>query len=64
MPIIRKIIKLGRSRVITIPADWLEYYRRKFGCDVIEVEMETNGKLKISARNPGKLDGGKNGQAH
>lgn len=61
MPIIRKLIKLGRSHVVTIPADWLEFYRRKFGSDVVEVEMETNGKIKINARDPGKVDGGGDG---
>lgn len=52
MPMIRKLIKVGDSKAVTIPPDWLEYYKRKFGRDVEEVEMELNGEIKIYVRDP------------
>jgi antitoxin component of MazEF toxin-antitoxin module len=54
MPMIRKLIKIGDSRAVTIPPKWLEFYRRKFGQDVVEVEMELNGEIKVTARRPEK----------
>lgn len=53
MPLIRKLIKVGNSKAVTLPPDWLEYYRRKYGRDVQEVEMELNGDIKIYVRDPG-----------
>ena len=54
MPMLRKLIKVGDSRAVTIPPDWLEYYRRKFGQEVVEVEMELNGEITIYVRDPSK----------
>ncbi len=56
MPMIRKLIKVGDSKAVTIPPDWLEYYKRKFGQEVVEVEMELNGEIKIYVRDPGIVE--------
>ena len=52
MPMIRKLIQVGSSKAVTIPPDWLEFYKRKFGREVEEVEMELNGEIKIYVRDP------------
>ncbi len=47
MPIIRKLVKVGNSRMVTIPPDWLAYYERQTGQPVEEVLMELNGQITI-----------------
>ncbi len=47
MPIIRRLVKVGNSRMVTIPPDWLEYYERQSGHPVEEVLMELNGEITI-----------------
>jgi len=42
MPILRKVIKVGNSRAVTIPDDWFEYQEKVFGNDVKEVAMEVD----------------------
>jgi len=50
MPIIRKLIKVGDSRAVTIPPSWLEYYEKQRGEPIEEVFMELNGEIKIYVR--------------
>lgn len=47
MPIIRKLINVGNSRMVTIPPDWLEYYERQSGEKITELLMELNGEITI-----------------
>lgn len=47
MPEIRKIIKLGRGHVISLPNKWLEYQERISKSKITEVLLEINGELKI-----------------
>jgi antitoxin component of MazEF toxin-antitoxin module len=47
MPLIQKIIQIGDSRAVTIPASWLAYYERQKGQTIKEVAVEVNGKLTI-----------------
>lgn len=47
MPIIRKLVKVGNSRMVTIPPDWLEFYERETGQPVEEVLMELNNEITI-----------------
>jgi antitoxin component of MazEF toxin-antitoxin module len=47
MPLVRKIIKLGTSRVITLPEGWLKWLETKFGEIPKEVLIEVNEELKI-----------------
>lgn len=47
MPIIRRLVKVGNSRMVTIPPEWLEFYERQTGTKVQEVFMELNGEITI-----------------
>jgi len=47
MPIIRKLIRIGRSRAITLPKGWLDYYEQQEGKKVEAVAIEVNRKLTI-----------------
>lgn len=47
MPEIRKLIKVGDSKGITIPAKWLEYQEKKSGFRIDQILLEINGELKI-----------------
>ena len=48
MPITRKIIKVGHSRAMTLPATWIQYYENEAGEELREVAVEVDGKLTIS----------------
>ena len=57
MPLIKKLIKLGKSsRAVVIPAEWLEYYRKQ-GISIEAVLMEVNGEItmRIPTEAEGKL---------
>ena len=48
MPIIRRVIKFGRtSRGIILPKSWLKFYEDKKGFRIDSVAIEVNGVLKI-----------------
>lgn len=47
MPVIRKVMVLGNSRVVSIPKGWLEFYERETGQQIREVTVEVNRVLKI-----------------
>ena len=47
MPIVRKIIDVGKtSKGVILPKSWLDYFERKYG-EIGSVSMEVNGKLII-----------------
>ena len=47
MPLIKKLIKLGKSsRAVVIPSEWLEYYRKQ-GLSIEAILMEINGEITI-----------------
>jgi len=48
MPIIRKVIDVGRSKAVTIPKTWLEYHEREVGRKIEYVTIEVNRTLKIA----------------
>jgi len=51
MPLIKKLIKLGKSsRAVVIPSEWLEYYRKQ-GLSVEAVLMEINGEIVLRIPN-------------
>jgi len=55
MPLIKRLIKLGKSsRAVVIPSQWLEYYRKQ-GLRIEVILMEVNGEIKI--RIPTEADG-------
>ena len=55
MPLKRKLIKVGDSRAVTIPADWLKYHEDKTGQQVVEVLLEVNNIITLAIEEPKKL---------
>jgi antitoxin component of MazEF toxin-antitoxin module len=49
MPLRRKIIRVGSSRAVTLPQDWLGWVEERFGVVPREVEVEVRGE-EISLR--------------
>jgi len=47
LPMIRKIIRFGSSRVVSIPKTWLDYYEQKYGSEIDAVLLEVDQELKI-----------------
>jgi len=52
MPIPRRVIRLGDSRAVTLPAGWLEYYEKKYGRPIEVVFMELNSEITLSVEPP------------
>jgi len=49
MPIIRKIIPIGKtSRAIIIPKSWLQFFEQATGQPIEKVAIEINHALKIT----------------
>ena len=47
MPIIRKIMDVGNSKVISLPRSWLEFYEKEAGEKINLVLMEVDKELKV-----------------
>jgi antitoxin component of MazEF toxin-antitoxin module len=47
MPLVRKIIRVGTSRGITLPEDWLKWLEMRFGEAPKEVFVEVDEELRI-----------------
>ncbi len=59
MPLKRKLITVGNSRAVVIPADWITYYEEQFGQQITEVSMEVNNVITIAvspSKQPKKQD--------
>jgi len=53
MPIIRKIIEVGKiSKGVILPKSWLDYIERETGKPIKEVTMEVDDCLMIQAIRP------------
>lgn len=49
MPIVRKIIKVGKtSKAIIVPKSWLKFYEKEAGEEIERVTIEVNRVLKIA----------------
>jgi len=48
MPIIRKVVKVGDSRGMTIPKSWLEFLEKENGQEILEVAIEVDKVLTVS----------------
>jgi len=47
MPLIKKLITIGKcSRAVIIPSEWLQYYEKQ-GLSIDEVLMELNGEITL-----------------
>ena len=49
---IRKLIKVGNSRAVVIPPDWIRYYEEKHGYPISEILMELNNIITIAVDEP------------
>jgi antitoxin component of MazEF toxin-antitoxin module len=47
LPIIRKVIKAGESRVLTLPASWLAFHEEESGQRITRCSVEVDGALTI-----------------
>ena len=47
-PLKRRLIKVGNSRAVVIPTDWLKYYEEKAGQPIENILMELNNVITIS----------------
>lgn len=54
MPIIRKVIDVGRSKAVTIPKTWLEFFERELNTTIDRVAIEVNRCLTIVPYVPDK----------
>ena len=54
MPIIRKVVKVGDSKGITIPKSWLDYIEKENEVEVTEVAIEVDKVLTIQPILPKK----------
>lgn len=52
MPLKRKIIRVGNSRAVIIPPDWLKYYEEKAGHPIQDMLMEVNNVITLSIQEP------------
>jgi len=49
MPIIRKIIEVGKSsRAVILPKSWLTYFETREGCSIDKVIIQVNEELRIT----------------
>jgi len=54
MPLIRKIVRIGNAKAITIPKGWLVYWQRKTNAPIVEVGIEVDGTLIVTPILPEK----------
>jgi len=47
MPLIKKIIRVGTSKAITLPPEWLEWVKRETGEELREVALEIDSNLVV-----------------
>lgn len=50
MPLVRRLLKVGTSRAIAIPPDWLREHEAKTGRPIEELLMELNGEITLRVR--------------
>lgn len=54
MPIIRKLIKMSDSKLLTIPKSWLTFYEKEAGVtEITQVSVEVNKALIVRPILPG-----------
>ena len=47
MPLQRKLIQSGTSKVVTIPPSWIRHQEKKLGRKVDSLLMELNNKIEL-----------------
>ncbi len=53
---VKKLIRMGSSRVVVIPQSWLKYHEEQLGKEITEVLMELNGEIRIYVQPEDKID--------
>ena len=48
MPLKRKLIKVGNSKAVVVPADWLRYYEGRTGQPIEDVLLEVNNVITVA----------------
>ena len=47
MPLKKKLIKVGNSRMVAIPPAWLKYYEEESGQTIVDILMEVDNVITI-----------------
>lgn len=47
MPLVRKVVDVGKARAVVLPAEWLRYFERAYGSRIEEVTVEVDDELRI-----------------
>lgn len=47
MPLIRKLIKVGNSRAVILPSDWLKNHESETGQEIQAILMEVNNVITL-----------------
>lgn len=47
IPLIRKIMKVGNSNAVALPASWLRFHQQQSDQTIREVAIEVDGALRI-----------------
>lgn len=50
MPLLRKLIKVGHSRGVILPSDWLKNHELETGQEVQAILMEVNNVITIAPK--------------
>ena len=46
-PLIRKIIRIGNSQAVSLPASWIHYYEAHSGRKIKEIAMEVDDVITL-----------------
>ena len=55
MPLKRRLVRVGNSRMISIPSDWLELSEKRIGQPVEELLMEVDNIITLTVAEPDKV---------
>jgi len=58
VPLIRKVIQVGKARAVSLPKTWLDNLELQLGHPLTEVLMEVNNEIKIRPKVEGKKEAG------
>jgi antitoxin component of MazEF toxin-antitoxin module len=48
MPIVRKLLRVGDSKGITLPKSWIEFFEKETGQRITEVAIEVDRSLTVT----------------
>jgi len=50
MPLVKRLLKIGNSRMVVLPASWLRYHEEETGRPIEELLMQVNGEITLRVR--------------